>query len=273
MLPQYLSSKYYKESLEIETHYDSYPIEFMTDLAEESLENYQPSPFKDFVNLLEHQSDTADIGSGPGRATLFLLNRGHNVISIDISRNSLRLLRKKIGDKDSCLLIHGNNLILPIEDKTMDAVISDGVIHHSAEPTKSFKEIVRVLKEGGLMYLSVYKKWGHYHWIYSAFSPFVRAAIKRRVTRLLIHSLFLPMYYLVHLAKTRGDRTWLAAKNFFYDYFITPKVGFFSRGEIKRLAFSEGMNLLQEYSFRNTKVFLLKKVLKDKTINCEKYTK
>jgi hypothetical protein len=33
-------------------------------------------------------------------------------------------------------------------------------------------------------------------------------------------------YFFVHFVRSKGQRTWQGARNFFYDYFVTPYVAF-----------------------------------------------
>ncbi len=59
-------------------HYESHPFEFMTDADADAarIESLQPPPFRQFVERHLHAGDTvADVGCGPGRATLYLLDQ------------------------------------------------------------------------------------------------------------------------------------------------------------------------------------------------------
>ena len=56
--------------------------------------------------------------------------------------------------------------------------------------------------------------------------------MKHRAGEFLVHATFLPLYYLVHLIKSRGKRSWAGAKNLFYDYFVTPIAEFLSRDDL-----------------------------------------
>jgi hypothetical protein len=70
----------------------------------------------------------------------------------------------------------------------------------------------------------------------------------------------IPLYYLVHLAKSRGRRGWAGAKSFFYDYIITPQATFYTREEIT--AWGDALDLdLTKYdpSLGNVHVFVFRK--------------
>ena len=77
---------------------------------------------------------------------------------------------------------------------------------------------------------------------------------------MLIHSTLLPIYYLVHLVKSRGKRTWYGARNFFYDYIITPQATFHTKDEIVVWAREQGLELIDyDPDVGNVHAFIFKK--------------
>jgi len=52
--------------------------------------------------------------------------------------------------------IAADGAALPIADATFDLVISDNVVDHAREPAGIVNEIVRVLRPGGILYLTVH---------------------------------------------------------------------------------------------------------------------
>ncbi|MGI8569533.1 MAG: hypothetical protein ACR2KT_10900 [Methylocella sp.] len=70
----------------------------------------------------------------------------------------------------------------------------------------------------------------------------------------------IPVYYLAHLVKFRGHRTWAGAKRFFYDYIITPLATFHTRGEVEAWGAKEGLELtVYDPSLGNLHVFMFRK--------------
>ena len=61
----------------------------------------------------------------------------------------------------------------------------------------------------------------------------------------MICATLLPIYYAVHLVKSRGKRTWYGAKNLFYDYVITPQATFHTREEITEWGRNNGLELIE----------------------------
>lgn len=239
-------------------HYDAYPFEFLTPKDEASIRDLQPAPFRRFVDKQVKPAMTiAEIGCGPGRGTLFLVRKKIDLVAVDISYRSLLLARQRAPTARFTL---ATNLSLPFANNRFDVVISDGVIHHTPDPRASFAENIRILKIGGSFYLGVYNKRGHYYYAYTFVGAPIRWLEKQAIGRLLIYSTMIPFYWLVHLLKSRGSRTWRGAVNFFYDYFITPRASFHTYEAIQTWADQEGLDLIEyDPSLGNVHVFVFKK--------------
>ena len=240
------------------THYEQFPFDFLTEEDELNIERLQPAPFRKFADaFLSAETLTAEIGCGPGRATLFMARRGVDLVAVDISGGSLELARRRAP---TCRFVQATNLKLPLRDSAFEAVVSDGVIHHTPDAAASFRENARILCAGGMMYVSVYRRWRYYYYIYTYAGRPVRWLEERAWGRALIHVTALPLYYLVHLVKSRGKRTWQGARNFFYDYIITPRATFHTREEVEDWGRQNEL-VLVEYEERvgNTHAFVFRK--------------
>ncbi|HTQ98633.1 MAG TPA: class I SAM-dependent methyltransferase [Candidatus Acidoferrum sp.] len=223
-------------------HYDEFPFDFLTAEDEANIEQLQPPPFRRFADRhLSAGSVVAEIGCGPGRASLFLARRGIALTAIDISWGSLLLARRRAP---ACTFVRASNLALPLVDASFPFVVSDGVIHHTPDPYQSFTELARILRPGGLLYLGVYRRKRYYYYVYTYIGAPVRWLEQRGWGKALIYATLLPLYYGVHLVKSRGKRTWQGAKNFFYDYIITPQATFHTREEIETWGARHGLALL-----------------------------
>jgi len=103
-----------------------------------------------------------DAGCGGGRFMVALYRLGaKEVKGIDISKEAVEAANKR-------LLVRGYSstaqvasiLSIPFPNSYFDYVVSSGVIHHTPNPHKAFYELVRVLKPGGRLFLSVYGRGG-----------------------------------------------------------------------------------------------------------------
>ncbi|MDB2348006.1 class I SAM-dependent methyltransferase [Verrucomicrobiales bacterium] len=224
-----------------EEHYEAFPFDFLTAEDEANIETLQPAPFRRFVDQrLRAGMKVAEIGCGPGRGTLFMVRRKLDVVAVDLSEEALRLAGRRAPE---ATFVHASNLALPFDDESFDAVVSDGVIHHTPDPHQSLKENARILKRGGNLYLGVYRRKRYYYYVYTHLGRPVRWLEKHAWGRTLINLTLLPVYYGVHLIKSRGKRTWKGAKNFFYDYIITPQATFHTREEIESWGHEFGLAL------------------------------
>ena len=242
-----------------QAHYNKAPFDFLTAKSERRIRDYQPVPFRDFVDELLRPGDKViDVGCGPGRGTMFLVQAGMDTFAVDLSVESIALAKKRAPESH---FICASNLDLPICSGFFDAVVSDGVMHHTPDARKSFSENARLVAAGGYLYVGVYRRNGYYYYVYTYIGPVVRWLEHRRWGRALIFSTIFPIYYLVHLLKSRGQRTLVGAKNFFYDYIITPQATFHPKEEICNWATDEGLELVSyDGNVGNVHAFVFRKL-------------
>ena len=103
-----------------------------------------------------------DMGCGEGRHSIgALLETPANVIGLDLSFEDLNTAKSRLNDFDLsgcdtfCVFGVGNIKNIPIENSSLDAVVCSEVLEHVDSPKESIQELVRVLKPGGIMALSV----------------------------------------------------------------------------------------------------------------------
>ena len=104
-----------------------------------------------------------DAGCGGGRFVVALANLGaKEVCGIDIDKKIIEIAEQRINNRNlkQAKVQEASVLDIPFSKQHFDYVISSGVIHHTPDPYKAFLELVRVLKPGGKLFLSVYGKYG-----------------------------------------------------------------------------------------------------------------
>jgi SAM-dependent methyltransferase len=100
-----------------------------------------------------------DLGCGSGRHTVFLAQRGFDVIGIDNSPTALSLTREWLMHKGLHARLARADMRrpLPLPNGICDGVISTQVIHHALLATVcgTAREISRILQPGGVLLVSV----------------------------------------------------------------------------------------------------------------------
>jgi len=91
-----------------------------------------------------------EIGADVGWASSVLLNAGCRVIATDITDHLL--LAPDGSSADLCRLYADMNRV-PLADSTVDVVFAASCVHHSWDLALTFREMARVLKPGGVVYL------------------------------------------------------------------------------------------------------------------------
>ncbi|HEU5139581.1 MAG TPA: class I SAM-dependent methyltransferase [Bacillales bacterium] len=105
---------------------------------------------------LPNGAEALDIGCGAGREAIFLAQQGLNTIGVDLSAEALKIAEERA--KEARVKVdwrHGNVLDLPVEDRSVDLINDRGCFHVIAEEERDLfaREIVRILKPGGMMLL------------------------------------------------------------------------------------------------------------------------
>lgn len=239
-------------------HYDSHPFDAITPEDELWPSRIQPKPFLEFCErYLKEGMSVVEIGCGPGRGTMYLTAKGVDVTALDISATSLKRAQRRAPKAN---FVRATVMALPFCDGCFEAVVSDGVIHHTPDARAAFDESVRVLRDGGYLYLGIYNRRRLYYYLYTYAGPPIRWLERWDVGRAALSMTLIPFYYLIHLAKSRGKRSWAGAKNFFYDYILTPQATFYTRDEIARWGAELGLHPIQyDPSLGNVHAFVFRK--------------
>ena len=102
-----------------------------------------------------------DVGCGTGQYTQALTKLG-KVVGVDVSPEAIRL--NSMNSNPNSFLIRGCAEKLPFPEERFDLVWATSIIEHLREDRAALQEIVRVLKPGGKVVISVpahHFLWGH----------------------------------------------------------------------------------------------------------------
>lgn len=131
-----------------------YPAEVLDRIPSESIESFAGvGYFFDLAELSEGES-VVDLGSGSGMDVFFAASQvgaTGTVVGIDFTIPQLEKARRLADDNRFAQVDFREGRIedLPLEDASVDCVISNGVINLAPEKDRVFAEAARVLRPGG----------------------------------------------------------------------------------------------------------------------------
>jgi SAM-dependent methyltransferase len=116
-----------------------------------------------FLSSLPTGSRILDAGCGMGEWTVFLTNRGFDVVGLDISQHTISRLRELLPDYQ---FVQGDIRKTEFTQESFDACFSYGVFEHFENGLGDcINEVHRVLKPGGWLFVSVpFQNWRHILW-------------------------------------------------------------------------------------------------------------
>lgn len=99
-----------------------------------------------------------DVGTGTAQIPIAMCKRnsGLKITAIDLAESMLTLGNKNIQTarlEDSITLVQIDSKKMPYPDESFDQVISNSIIHHIPNPLECFKEMIRVTKKDGLLFI------------------------------------------------------------------------------------------------------------------------
>jgi len=190
----------------------------------------------DQVSQLGQNQRLYDIGCGNGYWMERYVESGlrkDQIIGVDLSPRNVEHLNAE-GFQALC----GDVLQLGLPDEVSDLTVCNGVIHHTVDPFRAFKELVRITRPGGTIYLSVYNIWNPYYYLVHKMTFPFRFLYWRGhkwvadamypVARLFFQ---IPIFLLVgRLLDDRSGRT------LFLDQVMTPRAHLYSQRKVRRYA-------------------------------------
>lgn len=116
------------------------------------------SPWYSFVcaHLPELQNRSVlEIACGRGAFSCYMSRLGATVYAVDIAEAALCIGRQKaVEEKLTTKFICGSMYDIPFPDSFFDIVVSCETIEHLEYPDQGLREVVRVIKRGGQLYLT-----------------------------------------------------------------------------------------------------------------------
>ena len=107
-----------------------------------------------YIKTSSVRKEALDYGCGSGNLTKHLIDLGLYVISADISEKFLAVIKEKYGHTRmvETLKINGQDLSY-IKNNRFDFIATYSVLHHVPDYLRIIGEMIRVTKQGGIIYL------------------------------------------------------------------------------------------------------------------------
>lgn len=100
-----------------------------------------------------------DIGCGPGWLAVQYAKGGANVWAVDLTPRAVGLARRHLELAGvAASICEANAEDLPFPDNAFDLVVASGVLHHTPDMERAFRESCRVTRPGGEGKITLYRK-------------------------------------------------------------------------------------------------------------------
>ena len=104
-----------------------------------------------------------DVGCGAGRHSVEAVRRGADVVALDLSHDDLANASRSVADYGHAdvpapggfAAVRGDARRIPFDDASFDRVIASEVLEHIADDGTALAELVRVLRPGGTIAVTV----------------------------------------------------------------------------------------------------------------------
>lgn len=123
-----------------------------------------------------------DIGCGHGEDLAYFLERSIPLVcGADLSFNQLKLARRQLPAERPVGWLQADASTLPLRSDAFDVILLSEVLEHVPDPQAVVHEARRVLRPGGVFYLTTPNRWSYFHVLGSVVPPKLRAWLAARL--------------------------------------------------------------------------------------------
>lgn len=147
--------------------WDAHPCDGHPDVPRRMSFRYDKEPWlPGLLEQIARHDSILEVGCGQGTDALYCCRRmqpGSRYVAVDCSAGSITRARESIAQLSGQLAVepqflvgHGEHLDLPGE--SFDCAASLGVLHHTPDIRAALNELYRVLKPGGVAFVTLYRR-------------------------------------------------------------------------------------------------------------------
>jgi ubiquinone/menaquinone biosynthesis C-methylase UbiE len=121
-------------------------------------DDYLRDAQRKLISLLDIRENVRflDVGCGAGSAVGEVARLAANkglFYGVDLSPKMIEKAKGKFSGKDNYHFIQANAESIPLDDESFDIIICTNSFHHYLHPDKALKEMYRLLRTGGKIYI------------------------------------------------------------------------------------------------------------------------
>lgn len=194
-IPRFIASDDYTSSFSFEwTRFATTQLDSARggNLSEERFRESVDFPLEELKGRL-----VLDAGCGMGRFAEIVAKYGGTVVAADLSY-AVESARQNLARWEHAHVIQADLRGLPLKSGVFDFIYSLGVLHHTPDPRRTFEGLVRYLKPGGRISITLYSG---YNKVYVTSTNLWRRLTIRLPSRIVyyISHLAIPLYYFYRL--------------------------------------------------------------------------
>lgn len=121
---------------------------------------YEQKNLNNDINLIcddikSENPSVLDVGCGTGNLTSKFLNKGFQVIALDISEEMLNELRRRIKSDNRCQLVNSDiDSFLDNSNSHFDVIAFSSVLHHLPDYNYTLRKTFNLLDDNGYIYIT-----------------------------------------------------------------------------------------------------------------------